>query len=220
MTACTLLGHHEDGLWCPAAGGRKAFLSGSGLESVRRVFLPASAALSTVPGAGPLWAVSPRCLLLTLHEGGPRAPHLGGGSFLGCPGVAHRGGFFSSLGTEHCPLSGLLWALLAQFLPAALAPPRHHSCPGSRWLFPWRVCSGTELCLFLGSISPGVLACAKGFQACCPIGSCHSPALPARDTSPGQARERCLGIAGQEAQGRNFLKAESMTVMSSRGVDF
>ena len=35
---------------------------------------------------------------------------------------------------EHSPLSGLLWALWAPFSPAALAPPRRHSCPGSLWL--------------------------------------------------------------------------------------
>ena len=32
---------------------------------------------------------------------------------------------------EHSPLSGLLWALSAPFSPAALAPPRRHSWPGS-----------------------------------------------------------------------------------------
>ena len=63
---------------------------------------------------------------------------------------------------EHSPLSGLFWAILARFLPIALAPPMHHWCPGSLWLsFPLQVCSGSELCSSLGSISPDVLACAK-----------------------------------------------------------
>ena len=33
-----------------------------------------------------LWAILARCLLLLLHEGGPRAPHVGGGSFLDSQG--------------------------------------------------------------------------------------------------------------------------------------
>ena len=63
---------------------------------------------------------------------------------------------------EHSPLSGLLWALLASCLPAALAPPRCHSCPGSLGLScPLQAWSRSELCSSLGSISPEVLACAK-----------------------------------------------------------
>ena len=63
---------------------------------------------------------------------------------------------------EHSPLAGLLWALSPSCLPAALAPPRHHSCPASLGLScPLQVWSGSQLCSCLASISPGVLACAK-----------------------------------------------------------
>ena len=93
---CLLLVHHEDGLSCPAAGGRKAFFPPRwAIASVPRGFLPSSAAQHS-PWPGLLWATLARRLLLLLHEGGPRAPRPGGGSSLdsqggpqGCPpGVA------------------------------------------------------------------------------------------------------------------------------------
>ena len=93
--------------------------------------------------------------------------------------------------TEHSPLSGLLRTLLAQSLPAALAPPRRHSCPGSLWLScPLQVWSGSELCSPLGSISPGVLAWAKQPLLGRAPGLMHHPELPLLSSPRGQYKRR------------------------------
>lgn len=105
-----------------------------------------------------------RCLLLVLHKGrlcpasGGRKAFFLEGKTITCPWWVIL--FLSSI--EASPLSGLLWSILAQFLPVALAPPRHHLRSVSLCLcFPLQVCSGSELCSSLSSISPEVLASAK-----------------------------------------------------------
>ena len=112
------------------------------------------------------------------------------------------GFFFAFLcSIEHGPLPGLLWAVLASCLLAALAPRRHHSGPGSLWFsLLLQVCSGSNLWCSLGSIYPGVLAWAKQpVLGRAPGLLHHFSALPACNTSLGQARERFSCIAGQEA---------------------
>ena len=130
---CLLLTHHQDGLSCPAAGGRKAFLSPRQASKCLRGFLPSSAALSTGTCRGcfgPFWpgaccSCSTKVALVPRSQGeeafqAPRAR----------PGWP-PGLLLVLSSTKHSPLSGLLWALAARSLPAAPAPPRHRSCPAS-----------------------------------------------------------------------------------------
>ena len=78
---CLLLVHHEDGLSCPAARGRKAFFPPRWASKCPRGFFAFLCSTEHGPSPGLLWAVVARCPLLVLHEGGPRAPHPGGGTF-------------------------------------------------------------------------------------------------------------------------------------------
>lgn len=135
--------------------------------------LPSSAALSmtTVHSSfRPFWLGC--CLLLMPHEDSLSCPALGR-KLSRIPGWAPRVAWGLLLvlhSTGHSPLSGLLWAPAAPFLPAALTPPKHHSCPGSLWLScSLQVWSGAELCSSLGSISYGVLA---SIQSCLFLFSC------------------------------------------------
>ena len=81
-----LLMHHEDGLSCPAAGGREAFFPPRCASKCLWGFFAFLCGIEHSPLPRLLWAILARCLLLMLHEGGPRAPHLGGGSFLDSQG--------------------------------------------------------------------------------------------------------------------------------------
>ena len=83
---CLLLMHHEGGLSCPAAAGRKAFFPPRWASKCPRGFFAFLCSTEHGPLPGLLWAVLARCLLLLLHQGGPRAPHAGGGRFLDSQG--------------------------------------------------------------------------------------------------------------------------------------
>lgn len=81
-----LLMHHQDGLLCPAAGGRKAFFPPRWASKCLRGFLAFLCSTQHGPLPGLLWAICDRCRLLLLHQGGPPGPHPGGGSFLDSQG--------------------------------------------------------------------------------------------------------------------------------------
>ena len=117
-----------------SCGEEGFFFPHCGLARLSGGFLPSSAALSTAPCQGSFGPLCPGacCSCSTKVALMPRL--LGEEAFWspreGPQGVP-RGWLLVLWSTEHGPLWGLLWALSATFLPAALAPPRQHSCPGS-----------------------------------------------------------------------------------------
>ena len=129
-------------------------------------------------------------------SGDSRSPALGSGrNFpLGQIGTGPWGFFAFLCSIEHVHLPGLLWATLAMFLAAPLAPPRHHLCPGSLWFsFPLQVRSRSKLCSSLLSISPDVLACAKQPVLRKAPGLLHHQELPL-SSSPCMQFERRAGM--------------------------
>jgi len=189
---CLLLMHHGDGLLCPAAGGRKAFIPPRWPSKSPWGFFASSAALGMAPCQGffgPFWpgtgcscfmkvALVP-CIRGEAAFYTPRA-HLHGGP---------RGLLPVLRSTEHSPLPGLLAAILASFLPVVLAPPRHYLCPGSVGLLcPWRDCSGSKRCSSaLGSASAAALAWAK---------------QPALARAPGLLHQQQLQLCGSPCMQR------------------
>jgi len=154
---CLLLVLHDDGLSCPAAGGRKAFFPPPWASECPRGFFAFFCSPEHGPLPGLLWATLPTCLLLMLHEGGPRAPHGGGRKLSGVPGRAPRvapgAGFLFSGALSTAPCRGSSYPL-GRVLAGCYCTSKAASCPGSRGLScPVPACSGSQLCSSLGSIS-------------------------------------------------------------------
>jgi len=141
----------EDSLLYPAAGGSQAFFPPPRANKGLWGFFSSSAALSTAPcqvSIGPFFlgaccSCSTKVALILM------VPSMKvGRSFLDSQGGPQRL-LLVLCSTEHSPLSGLLEALLARFLPAALTPARFYLCPGSLGLpFPLQVCSREQVLLF------------------------------------------------------------------------
>lgn len=112
--------------------------------------------------------------------------------------------FLSSAILSMAPCQGLLWAILPMCSPAAFAPPRHHSCPCSLSLFATpKFVAGVSSCIPLVWFALAFLF-VQDSLACCSIRSWHFSALPACNTSAGQAWEHFSSIIGQEAQQSKF----------------
>ena len=124
--------------------------------------------------------------------------------------MAPAGCFLSSVALSTAPCqgsSGPFWLGSCLLLLHHQGTTRALALSGS---FPLQVCSGSELCSSLGSISPGVLACAKPPVLGRAPGLLHHQVLPLFQLflHAGQAQEHFSCVTGQEAQRRNFLKAK------------
>jgi len=118
----------------PALGSGRNFPLGM-LALLPMGFLPFSAPLSmtTCPSSSTPSGLH-SCLLLLHHQDGLLCAATGGRKAFFPPlwaNTALHGLFALLCSTRHRPLPGLLSALSHCRLPAVLAPPRHHSCPGS-----------------------------------------------------------------------------------------
>ena len=218
---CLLLMHHEDGLSCPAAGGRKAFFPPRWASRCPRGFFAFLCGFEHRPLARPALGHFGQVPAAHAPRRWPSCPASGGRKLARPPGRAPREApgacFLSSVALSTTPWRGSSGPFrLGSCLLLLHRQGATLSGPGALGLScPVQLRSGSELCSSLGSLSPGVLASAKqpgfleGLQPCCTTSSsCHFAALPAGNPSAGQAQAHFSRVAGREAQRSKFWNAK------------